>query len=86
MSEKSPKKRQYRVPCTWETYGLLYVEAESAEQAKIIADEEPLPSGDYVDGSWEIDEEMFEYFLEEDGNLEPPYDGGFGIHDEEEIK
>jgi len=84
MTERTPKKRQYRVPCTWENYGILYVEAESAEQARIIADEMPLPSGDYVDGSWEINEEMFEYFLGEDGNLEPPYEG-FERPDEEVI-
>ena len=84
MSEKSPKKREYRVPCTWELYGIIYVEAESAEEARELADLDPLPSGDYVDGSWEINEEMFEYFLEEDGNLEPPYDG-FGRPDEEVI-
>ena len=84
MNEKSPKLKEYRIPCSWGLYGILYVEAESVEQAKLLADEEPLPSGDYMDGSWEIDEEMLEYFLEEDGHLEPPYKG-FERPDEEVI-
>lgn len=69
MSEKLPKKKQYKVPCTWQLYGVMYIEAESAEEAKEIAEEEYLPDGEYVDSSFYIDEEMFEYFLVEDGNL-----------------
>ena len=85
MSEKSPKKRQYRIPCSWESYGVMYVEAESLEQAKDLAENwEPLPDSEYVDSSFRIDEDILEMFLEEDGNLEPPYEG-FERPDEEVI-
>ena len=64
----------------------MYVEAESLDHAKDLAENwEPLPDSEYVDGSFKIDEDILELFLEEDGNLEPPYEG-FGIRDEEEIK
>lgn len=86
MSERTPKKKEYRIPCSWECYGIMHIEAESVEEAKEKAiNEEPLPDAEYSDGSFVVDEELLEYFLEEDGNLEPPYEG-FGIPDEEEIK
>lgn len=86
MKEKSPKQSYYRVPCSWESYGIMYVEADSAEEAKDKAiNEEPLPDAEYVDGSFVVDEQLFELFLEEDGLLEPPYDG-FGRPDEEVIE
>jgi hypothetical protein len=86
MSEKLPKKRQYRIPCSWESYGVMYVEAKSLEQAKDLAENwEPLPDSEYVDGSFKIDEDILELYLEEDGLLEPPYEG-WGRSDEEVIE
>jgi len=70
MSERSPKKRWYRIPCTWESYGIMLIEAESLEEARSIAEDDPLPDAEYVDGSFEINEEMLEYFLHEDGHPE----------------
>lgn len=85
MSEKVSKERQYRIPCSWESYGVMHVEAESLEHAKDLAENwEPLPDSEYVDGSFKIDEDILEVFLEEDGNLEPPYEG-FERPDEEVI-
>ena len=86
MSEKSAKQKEYRIPCSWESYGVMHVEAESLEQAKDLAENwEPLPDAEYVDGSFRIDEDILEMFLEEDGNLEPPYEG-FERPDEEVIE
>ena len=44
------------VPVVWEMCGVVYIEAETAEEAfdKVLKDEEdmPLPDGNYVDGSF----------------------------------
>lgn len=51
-------KKTFRIPCFWECYGVMDIEAESLEEAKKIAiEEEPLPQGDYICGSFEVDEE-----------------------------
>jgi hypothetical protein len=66
MSERSPEKETYTIPCTWECYGEVRVEAESLQEAIEIAYEGPLPwKHEYVDGSFEVDIEMAEYYLEE---------------------
>lgn len=49
----------YKIPVVWECYGKMEVEANSLEEAKELAiGDEPLPEGDYVDGSCKIDEEV----------------------------
>ena len=57
-------KKTYRVPCSWEVYGITMVEAESWDEAISIAESGSLPLPDessYIDGSFTIDEEMVEY-------------------------
>ena len=67
MSERSPKKETYRIPCSWECYGEVKVEAETLQEAVEIAYEGPLPwSHEYVDGSFEVDIELAEFYLMED--------------------
>lgn len=52
--------KTYKIPCTWEMYGILEIEANSLDEAKAIAleDSSPLPDEkNYVDGSFQIDDE-----------------------------
>jgi hypothetical protein len=51
----------YKVPVSWEVYGHDEVEAESAAEALEIAraDDRSLPQGDYIEGSFKVDEEIF---------------------------
>jgi len=50
---------QYKVPCSWEMYGTLVVEADSEEEAWKVAEKEaetcPLTEGWYVDESFKLD-------------------------------
>ena len=53
----------YRIPCTWEMYGVLEIEADSLDEAIAIAedDDTDLPCDDhYVDGSFEVDHALLE--------------------------
>ena len=51
----------WKIPVTWEKYGMVKVEADTLEEAMEIARDDvgviPLPEGDYVDGSWQLAEE-----------------------------
>lgn len=50
--------KYYKVPVTWEMYGVVEIEADSAEEAIEIARDDqgilPLPEGYYVDDSWRL--------------------------------
>ncbi len=53
--------REYQIPVTWQVYGKISVTAESLGEAVEIAREDdsiPLPDGDYIEDSWEVDEEL----------------------------
>ena len=53
--------KYYEIPCTWEVYGTLEVEADSLEEAIELAerDDSPMPDeSDYVDGSFQIDRDI----------------------------
>ena len=55
--------KYYEIPCTWEVYGTLEVEADSLEEAIELAerDDSPMPDeSDYVDGSFQIDRDIAE--------------------------
>lgn len=64
--------KTYKIPVTWEAYGTVRIEAESLEEAIELAkgDDIPLPDGCYVDGSWEVDEEMAEFLEDEASEIE----------------
>lgn len=48
---------KYEIPCVWQMYGYYDIEADSLEDAITQAEDAPLPEdGDYVEGSFEIDE------------------------------
>lgn len=60
-------KKIYRVPCSWEVYGITVVEAESWDEAISTAEESPLPiDNSYIEGSFRIDEAMVEYEREKE--------------------
>ena len=55
--------KYYEIPCTWDVYGTLEVEADSLEEAIELAerDDSPMPDeSDYVDGSFQIDRDIAE--------------------------
>ena len=60
-------KKTYRVPCSWEVYGITIVEAESWDEAISTAEESPLPiDNSYIEDSFRIDEAMVEYEREKE--------------------
>lgn len=50
----------YKIPVSWQCYGYVKIEANNLEEAinKAWEDDIPLPEGEYVDASWEVDEEI----------------------------
>jgi hypothetical protein len=65
-------KKTYRVPCTWQMYGYVNVEASDWDDAveEAYADEVPLPKdGEYVISSFEVDHEGIECEEEEENKI-----------------
>jgi len=59
--------KTYKISCTWEVFGELEVVANSFKAALKKArkdDTIPLPKGNYIDGSFKIDDEMSKYLNE----------------------
>ena len=55
--------KYYEIPCTWEVYGTIEIEADSLEEAIELAerDDAPMPDdSDYVDGSFQVDRDIAE--------------------------
>ena len=55
--------KYYEIPCTWEVYGTLEVEANSLDEAIELAerDDSPMPDeSDYVDGTFQVDRDIAE--------------------------
>ena len=55
--------KYYEIPCTWEDYGTIEIEADSLEEAIELAerDDSPMPNdSDYVDGSFQVDRDIAE--------------------------
>lgn len=53
---------KFKIPVTWEVYGMVEIEADTIHEAINIARDDdgviPLPTdSDYVDGSWRVTEE-----------------------------
>lgn len=59
--------KTYKIAVSWEMYGYVKIKAESLEEAikKAEDDETPLPDGNYIDGSFLVDEQMTEEFNKE---------------------
>ena len=51
--------KTFKIPVVWQMYGVMHIEAESLEEAKekAFAGETPLPDGNYIDDSMEVDNE-----------------------------
>jgi len=59
-------KKKYSIPLVWQMAGRVIVEADSEEEAREIALEPaPLPEGDYLTDSAEIDDESGIEIIEE---------------------
>ena len=62
--------KAYRIPCSWQMYGVMEVRAESLEEAvkKASGDSTALPMSNsaYVEASFEVDEEIVEDYNRED--------------------
>ena len=61
--------KKYKIPCCWQMYGYLDVEAESWDEAieEAEADDTPQPTdGDYVEASFEVDHDTIEFEREEE--------------------
>jgi hypothetical protein len=52
---------RFAIPINWSMYATMYVEADDLDHAIDIANQQDIPDGEYVDGSWEIDD----YFARE---------------------
>ena len=55
--------KYYEIPCTWEVYGMMEIEADSLAEAIELAerDDSPMPDdSDYVDGSFQVDRDIAE--------------------------
>ena len=55
--------KYYEIPCSWEVYGTIEIEADSLEEAIELAerDDSPMPDdSDYVDGSFQVDRDIAE--------------------------
>lgn len=50
----------YKIPVTWSCWGTMKIEAENLEQALELAQEKELPTGHYLDDSFEVDEDLIE--------------------------
>ena len=54
-------KMKYTIPCSWQMYGYLKIQAESLEEAiKLAENDYNLPDGSYVEASFEVDYEVLE--------------------------
>jgi hypothetical protein len=53
----------YKIPCTWQMYGYYHIEANSIKEALQKAEDSNLPTdADFVEGSFEIDNEMIPFY------------------------
>ena len=64
---QEPLGKTYRIPCSWEMYGVMEVKAESLKEAIEQAYCEPLPNGNsaYIEASFKVDEDIVEDYNEE---------------------
>tara|TARA_Y100001973_G_scaffold35273_1_gene53144 strand:+ start:728 stop:1078 length:351 start_codon:yes stop_codon:yes gene_type:complete len=63
---QKPLGKTYRIPCSWEMYGVMEVKAESLEEAvrKAFEGNTPLPmdNSSYVEASFDVDVEVAEEY------------------------
>jgi len=53
--------KTFKIPVEWAVFGVVEIEAETLEEAIKKVDEDndeiPLPEGDYIDGSWQVNKD-----------------------------
>jgi hypothetical protein len=60
-------KKTYHIPVSWQMSGVYHIEAESLQQALQIAEDSNLPEdSDFIDGSYEVNEEMIPFYNSKD--------------------
>ncbi len=65
-------KKLYRIPVEWAVTGMMLIEADSLAQAIADADDAPLPEAkDYIDGSFNVNTEMVEFYNKTKENSSP---------------
>ena len=70
--------KEYKIPCSWQMYGYLEIEAEDWDEAINMAYEESLPCGEYVTDSFEVDHDIIEFEREEERQkIRKKVDAGF---------
>lgn len=55
--------REWRIPVTWEMFGIVSIEADTLAEAVDRAYDDDIPApddGEYVDGSWEVPDNIGE--------------------------
>ena len=75
-------KKWYKVPCSWQMYGHIEVEAENWSDAVWEAEQDGqlLPDGEYVMSSFEVDHDMIEFEREEERQqIRKKVDEGFPL-------
>ena len=81
--------KEYKIPCVWQQYGFLTIEADDWDEAIEIAEAEdtPLPTeSEYVMSSFEVDHDMIEYEREEERlQIRRKVDKGFPTGNEAEF-
>ena len=53
-------KKLFKIPVEWAEYGTLEIEAHTVEEAIKIAEEDdsiPLPDGNYIESSWQVNQD-----------------------------
>jgi len=53
-------KKYFKIPVEWACYGVVEIYARNIDEAIKITKEDnniPLPEGDYIDGSWQVNED-----------------------------
>ena len=62
--------KYYEIPCSWEVYGTVEVEASRLEEAIKLAEDTELyglpETYDYIDGSFEVDRDVAEEMNKDD--------------------
>lgn len=53
---------KFEIPCSWQMYGTMEIEADTLKEAiqKANDDSSPLPDGDFVTDSFQVDWESIE--------------------------
>ena len=53
---------KYKIPCVWQSFGIVEIEADNLDEAIEKANNAPLPEAEYIEDSFEVDIEALEYY------------------------